>query len=222
MVKRLFDITMAGIAMVAFLPFGLLIALILKLTGEGEVFYRQERIGLGGRRIAVLKFVTMVKNSPSIGSGLLTAPNDPRVLPFGRFLRKTKLNEVPQLINILLGEMSIIGPRPQAEAHYRLYSAEVRQAIETVRPGLSGIGSVVFHDEERLLVYLGNDPHKAYERDIVGYKGELEVWYAQNHTFWIDLVLMFLTVWVILVPDSRAYRRLFCGLPPNHNPALPV
>jgi lipopolysaccharide/colanic/teichoic acid biosynthesis glycosyltransferase len=110
---RIFDIVLSFIALIVFLPFGLILAVLLRFTGEGEVFYIQERVGKGGRCFGLLKFATMLKNSPSIGAGDVTVKNDLRVLPVGHFLRKTKLNEVPQLINIIVGDMSVVGPRPQ-------------------------------------------------------------------------------------------------------------
>ena len=108
---RIFDIFFSLVALLLFLPFGIIIALILRFSGEGEIFYRQERLGKNKKLFGVLKFATMQKNSSSIGTGDVTIQNDPRVLPFGSFLRKTKLNEVPQLWNILIGQMSIVGPR---------------------------------------------------------------------------------------------------------------
>jgi lipopolysaccharide/colanic/teichoic acid biosynthesis glycosyltransferase len=218
--KRIFDVIFSALALIVFSPFFLVIALILRFTGEGEVFYRQARIGKGGRPFGMLKFTTMVKGSPSMGTGLLTVKDDPRILPVGRFLRKTKLNELPQLWNIFAGDMSIIGPRPQAEPHFRLYSREVQRELATIRPGLSGIGSIVFRDEENMLAGTGKDAQEAYARDIVDYKGRLEVWYVHNRTFWIDLLLIFLTIWVVLVPSDCSYRRFLPGLPQNTNPRL--
>jgi lipopolysaccharide/colanic/teichoic acid biosynthesis glycosyltransferase len=218
--KRIFDVIFSGLAMIVLSPVFLVIALILRFTGEREVFYRQERIGKGGRPFGMLKFTTMVKGSPNMGTGLLTVKDDPRILPVGRFLRKTKLNELPQFWNVIVGDMSIIGPRPQAEAHFRLYSQEVQRELATVRPGLSGIGSIVFRDEENVLAAAGKDVQEAYSKDIADYKGRLEVWYVHNRTFWIDLLFIFFTIWIILVPASSAYRRFLPDLPLNTNPDL--
>jgi lipopolysaccharide/colanic/teichoic acid biosynthesis glycosyltransferase len=218
--KRIFDVVFSALALIVLSPFFLVIVLILRFTGESEVFYRQQRIGKGGRPFGMLKFTTMVKGSPNMGTGLLTVKDDPRILPVGRFLRRTKLNELPQLWNILVGDMSIIGPRPQAEPHFRLYSQEVQRELVTVRPGLSGIGSIVFRDEDQILAGAGKDAQEAYAQDIVGYKGRLEVWYVQNRTFWIDLLLIFLTIRVVLAPAGCSYRRFLPGLPQNTNPDL--
>jgi hypothetical protein len=137
--------------MVILLPFMIPIMIGLKLTGEHYIFYLQPRVGKGGRDFDVFKFATMLKNSPNLPGGVLTQKNDPRILPMGRFLRKTKINELPQLANILIGQMSVVGPRPQARRHYELYSLPVRAEIDKVPPGLTGIGSVVFRDEEAIL-----------------------------------------------------------------------
>ena len=218
--KRIFDVLLSGLALIVLSPVFLGIVLVLRFTGEGEIFYRQARTGKGGRPFGMLKFTTMVKGSPSMGTGLLTVKDDPRILPVGRFLRKTKLNELPQLWNVLVGDMSIIGPRPQAEPHFRLYSRQVQRELATVRPGLSGIGSIVFRDEEDVLAAAGKDVQETYSKDIADYKGRLEVWYVQNRTFWMDLLLIFLTIWVVLVPVGSAYRRFLPGLPQNTNPDL--
>jgi lipopolysaccharide/colanic/teichoic acid biosynthesis glycosyltransferase len=109
---RVLDFGFSAIALLVLMPLLLPVCILLRFTGEGEVFYAQTRIGLNGKTFKLLKFATMLKNSPQIGAGAITVTNDPRVLPIGRFLRKTKINELPQILNILLGDMSIVGPRP--------------------------------------------------------------------------------------------------------------
>jgi lipopolysaccharide/colanic/teichoic acid biosynthesis glycosyltransferase len=185
---------------------------VLLLTGEHEVFYFQERIGYGGKPFNVWKFATMVKNSPSLGMGLITTRNDPRVLPVGRFLRKTKLNELPQLINILIGDMSIIGPRPLIPDSYYEYTEDVRAYITRLHPGLSGIGSVIFRDEE-YYVSKADDPIKYYNEQILPVKGELEKWYFYNVSLYVDFMIVFLTCWVIIAPKSDLVYRIFKDLP---------
>lgn len=221
MVIRLLDIFLSLTALLLLSPLLLPIALLLLVTGEGEVLYSQQRIGKGGRPFGLLKFATMLKNSPNIGSGLHTLANDPRVLPFGRFLRETKINELPQLINILRGDMSVIGPRPQALAHFDVFPAHVREQLIKVRPGLSGIGSIVFRDEESLLSRPDID-YEAYYKDVIApYKGELELWYLRHQGLRIYLILIALTVLIVLVPNSLAYKRWLPDLP--HPPdGLPV
>jgi len=149
--KRFLDIIVAGPLLLLALPIGSVIAVVLAFTGEGEIFYAQPRIGRHGRRFRLLKFVTMVKDSPNIGTGTVTVPNDPRVLPVGRFLRKTKLNELPQLWNVLRDDMSLVGPRPLAPQDFAYYSPEIQREIVKVQPGLTGVGSIVFRDEEEVL-----------------------------------------------------------------------
>ena len=218
--KRIFDILCSGFALLCFLPLGLPIALVLKCTGEGFIFFKQQRVGKDGNMFGLFKFATMLKNSPNIGAGLLTTKNDPRVLPFGRFLRKTKLNEVPQLINILVGDMSIIGPRPQAGPHFDVFPTHVKKELIKVRPGLSGIGSIVFRDEETIMEKSAKPKDAFYAEDIAPYKGELEIWYIKNRSFLLDMKLIFLTAWVILFPDSKLYRVILKGLPKSDDPSL--
>ena len=121
----------------------------------------------------------MLKNSPSIGSGEITVKNDPRVLPFGRFLRKTKINELPQLVNILLGHISVVGPRPMVPNTFLKYSTEAQFELKKVRPGLTGIGSIIFRDEEKFLEGKA-DPRKFYDEHIIPFKNKLELWYVEN------------------------------------------
>jgi lipopolysaccharide/colanic/teichoic acid biosynthesis glycosyltransferase len=213
--KRLFDICVAGTALLCFLPLGLVIMLVLRLTGEGEVFYRQPRVGRHGKVFGLFKFVTMLKASAMLGTGDITVRNDPRVLPFGRFLRKTKLNEVPQLLNALRGEMSVIGPRPLMPVHFKLYPDEVKQMISQVKPGLSGVGSIVFRDEESITASSRKPPMQCYVEDIAPYKAQLEMWYVQNQSFLLDLKLIFITVWVVVFPKSRIYECWLRGSPPR-------
>ena len=211
--SRLLDIVLAGFALIVLAPLLLAVALVLRLTGEGEVFYRQQRVGRGGQPFGLLKFATMLKDSPNIGPGLLTLKDDPRVLPVGRWLRKTKLNELPQLINIVKGDMSVIGPRPQAPKHFDVFPEHVKRELIKVRPGLSGIGSIVFRDEESMLSRPGIDPGHVYRDVIAPYKGELELWFIRNQRISMNLLLIFLTVWVIVFPDSTLYRRVLRDLP---------
>lgn len=211
---RLLDIFLSLFALIVFLPFGLLIVLVLKCTGEGEIFYTQERIGKGGRRFGLLKFATMLKNSPVIGAGDITVKDDPRVLPVGKFLRKTKLNEVPQLVNILAGDMSIVGPRPQTPKNFEYFPLEGKQIILSMRPGLTGIGSIVFRDEETIVGNSGKSIEECYRQVIGPYKAELEAWYRDRQNITTYFLLIVVTAWVILRPHSEIYRRIWSYLPP--------
>ncbi|MCR5125748.1 MAG: sugar transferase [Treponema sp.] len=210
---RFFDILFSGIAIIILLPFMIPIMIGLKLTGEHDIFYTQERIGKGGKPFGVLKFATMLRNSPNMAGGVLTQKNDPRILPMGKFLRKTKINELPQLVNIFVGQMSVIGPRPQAKRHYDLYSAEVKAAIDTVAPGLSGLGSVAFRDEEDMLNAVENRD-VFHDTVIAPYKGALEVWFVQHRSVGVYFKLIWLTVLAVLKPSSKTWRTAFKDLPP--------
>lgn len=145
--------------------------------------------------------------------GTVTVKNDPRVLPFGGFLRKTKINELPQLLNIFLGDMSIIGPRPQTERCFLAFSQNSQDAIKQVKPGLSGIGSIVFRDEESILDDPNIDRLKFYDEVIAPYKGELEEWYVKHQNLYTYFMLIGLTVWVVLFSDSKVYKTIFNDLP---------
>ena len=211
-IKRSIDILLSLIALIILSPILIPICIILLLTGEHEVFYFQKRIGRGGKPFNVWKFATMLKNSPNIGTGTITTRNDSRVLPVGRLLRRTKINELPQLVNILIGDMSIIGPRPLVEKGYQAYTKDVRDCINKLRPGLSGIGSVIFRDEEHY-VSQTEDPAKYYNEKIHPVKGELEKWYFYNKSLNVDFMIIFLTCWVILFPNSDLIYKIFKDVP---------
>ena len=208
--QRFFDIVFSSIAIIILLPLLIPIALILKFSGEGEIFYVQERIGEGAKPFGLLKFATMLKNSPNIGAGDITLKNDSRVLPIGKFLRKTKNNELPQIINILLGHMSIVGPRPMVTKTYQQYG-EAGKIVYSIRPGLTGIGSIVFRDEER---YLENktDPMKFYIEVIIPHKINLELWYLENRSLYLYFLLIFLTAWAVIKPESDLYKKMLKDL----------
>lgn len=208
--------------MLAFLPIGLVLALILRCTGEGEVFYRQNRVGKNGKTFGVLKFATMLKDSPNLGTGTITKKGDPRVLPVGQFLRKTKLNEVPQLWNIFVGDMSVVGPRPLTKETRDYIPEAILDEIQDVQPGLTGIGSIIFRDEENIIHESGEDYHAFYKREIAPYKGEVELWYKRNRSFLLDMKIIFATAWVVVFPGSKIVDQFFPSLPKHHlfNPEL--
>ena len=196
------------------LPVFIPIIIILRFSAEGEVFYFQERIGIYNSKFQIWKFATMLKNSMNIGTGSITLQNDPRVTKIGSFLRKTKINELPQIINILKGDISLVGPRPLVDKTFRAYSDEVQSKIYNVKPGLTGIGSIIFRDEESIISAVKDeDPHEYYKLVIAPYKGQLEMWYQKNKSFYLDLQLIFMTAWVILFPNSRLYEKWFKDLP---------
>ena len=212
--KRLLDLTVSVVSLILLLPIFIPIIILLRFTAEGEVFYFQERIGLKNSRFQIWKFATMLKNSINIGTGSITLQDDPRVTKIGSFLRKTKINELPQIINILMGDISLVGPRPLVEKTFSAYNKEVQSKIYNVKPGLTGIGSIIFRDEESIISEVKDeDPHKFYKRVIAPYKGELEMWYQKHNSFILDLQLIFMTAWVILFPKSRLYEKWFKNLP---------
>lgn len=217
--KRLCDIILSTCALVVLSPLMVPVMIILRFTGEHHVFYGQPRVGRNGRLFLLLKFATMLKDSPKMGTGDITILNDPRVLPVGRVLRKTKINELPQLINVFKGEMSLIGPRPLTPKHFAYYGDTVKATIGRVRPGLSGVGSIVFRDEEMMIAQSGLMPEELYQRGIAPYKGALEVWYVEHRSLALDLLLIGLTLWVVLFPGSTCYRWLLRSLP---EPSLSV
>ncbi len=212
-IKRLFDILFSIIALVILSPILLPIAIILKSTGEHYIFYLQKRIGFKNKYFNIYKFATMLKNSPNMGTGSITLRNDPRVLPIGGFLRKTKINELPQIINVLLGHMSIVGPRPLVDKTFSDYPESIRNKVYDSVPGITGAGSVFFRDEEELISSSGRPPHEYYAQIIAPYKGQLEMWYNQNKSFHVDFMLIFLTVWVIIFPKSKLMFKIFKNLP---------
>ena len=211
--KRIFDIILSSIAIILLSPILIIIIVILKLTGEGEIFYLQERVGYKTKSFMIYKFATMLKNSPNIGNGDVTLRNDPRVTKMGKYLRDSKLNELPQLFNIFMGDISIIGPRPLMRVGFNRYSSNFQNSVYNVKPGLTGIGSIVFRDEERILTESELTPHECYKEIILPYKGELEIWYQTNCSLFLDLQLIFMTAWVILFPTSNLYEKWFKDLP---------
>lgn len=212
--QRLLDIVFSSIAILILSPLLVVIIVILKFTGEGEIFYKQQRVGKDGNIFGVYKFATMVKNSSKMGTGFITTKNDPRVLPVGRILRKTKLNELPQVFNIFLGDMSIVGPRPQVPKHFEIYSDHVKSEIKKIRPGLTGIGSIFFRDEEKILEKNKQLSYEeCYNNVIAPYKGKLELWYVKHKSVRLYLVLIFLTAWVVLFPNSQLHLKMFKSLP---------
>lgn len=212
-IKRFFDIIFSLVALIILLPFFIPIIILLLLTGEHEVFYQQDRVGYKNRIFGIWKFATMLKNSPNMGSKDLTTRNDPRVTPVGRFLRKTKLNELPQMINILTGDMSFVGPRPLMKSGFDRYSTELKEKVYNVRPGLTGIGSIVFRDEELVITQSKLSPEECYRDVILPHKGALELWYQQHQNFYTDFMLLFLTGWYVIFPQSKLVSKIFPSLP---------
>lgn len=209
---RAFDFVATTIALAFFAPMLLALVIVLRFSGEGEILYKQLRIGRGGKPFFVYKFATMLKNSPMIGSGELTEYDDPRVLPVGKFLRKSKLNELPQLLNVISGDMSLVGPRPQTCRYFNLYNCRSRELIAGVKPGITGLGSLFFRDEEEIF-RKSSDALWLDDNVITPYKGQLEEWFIQNRSFYLYLKILFLTVYAVMLPQYFQAERYFSGLP---------
>ena len=197
---RVFDVVISLFAITVLLPLFLLVILILSVTGEREIFYFQKRVGINMKAFKLIKFATMKKNSEILGTKTITVKNDHRVLPFGKILRKTKINELPQLLNILRGDMSVVGPRPLLKKQFMMYNLESRQIISSVRPGLTGIGSLVFRDEEKLFSG-SNSPDKVYQKYISPIKSQLERWYIKNISISMYFKIIILTFISVLFPS---------------------
>ena len=194
MLKRLFDITACLIAFPFLLPFFAIIAISIKFNSPGPVFYRGWRTGLGGKPFRIFKFRTMVVDAEKIG-GPSTALNDPRLTKIGKFLRKYKIDELPQLINILKGEMSFVGPRPQVEKYTKLYNDE-EQIILSVRPGLTDYASIKFINLDQILGDESVD--ERYLKEIEPEKNRLRMKYAKERSFWIDIKIILMTLMQML------------------------
>jgi lipopolysaccharide/colanic/teichoic acid biosynthesis glycosyltransferase len=212
MLIRFFDVVLSGLALVVLSPLLIPIVLFLKFSGEGEIFFLQERVGKNREMFKLFKFATMLKDSPSMGTGTVTMKNDPRVLPAGKFLRKTKINELPQLLNVFIGHISLVGPRPQAPRCFDAFPVESQDIIVQVKPGLSGIGPIVFRGEEDILE--GHSGTLEFYDNVIGpYKGDVEAWYVGKQGLITYFSLILLTVWVVLFPKSDLVWRLFNDLP---------
>jgi lipopolysaccharide/colanic/teichoic acid biosynthesis glycosyltransferase len=188
--KRIFDILSSLSVLVVFFPLFIIIALWIILDSRGGAFYKQIRVGKNGKEFKLLKFRSM--RSGADKSGQLTIGNDNRVTSVGRFIRKTKLDEFPQLLNILAGHMSIVGPRPEVPKYVALYSTEQKKVL-SVRPGLTDYASLEYFDEQKILGQAA-DPEKAYLDEVMPKKLILNLKYIAERTFWLDLKLIFRTI----------------------------
>ena len=214
--KRIFDILASVITILILSPLLIPVIIGLRLTGEGCVWYKQERLGYKNNPFQIWKFATMLKNSANMPGGYITVKKDPRLTPMGDFLRKSKINELPQLFNILAGKMSFVGPRPVMKISFEAYPDDIKKVIYNVKPGLTGIGSIIFRDEEELITEVknkGGDIHEFYVNKIYPHKGNLELWYQKNKSFVLDFQIILLTAWVVLLPTSKLYEKWFKDLP---------
>lgn len=215
-IKRFFDFFASFIVLIILAPLLIPVMIGLKLTGEGHIFYLQNRVGYKKKHFNILKFATMLLNSPNMAGGAITTKKDPRITPMGGFLRKSKINELPQIINILKGDMSIVGPRPVMPISFDQYPPDIKEIIYNVKPGLTGIGSIIFRDEEDIVTAAkdrGEDPWDVYRKKIYPYKGEVEKWYQENQSFFLDFFVIFCTAWVIIFPSSNILFKFYKSIP---------
>lgn len=200
-IKRLLDTSIAGLGLLLLLPLMGAIALLIKLDSPGSVFFAHERVGRYGRKFKVLKFRTMVQDAPKLG-GAITAGHDPRITRVGRILRKTKLDELPQLWNVLKGEMSLVGPRPEVEKYVQLWEPNLREIVLSVRPGITGLTQIRYRHEERLLAQQA-DPEKYYRETLLPLKLASDVDYVQRRCLVLDLYLLARTFLALFEQESR-------------------
>lgn len=189
--KRVFDITVSFLGIIFFLPLMILIGLIIKLTSSGPILFKQKRLTKGVREFTIYKFRSMSTDFDKDAKGIQVKGNSSAITPIGKFIRKTKIDELPQLFNILIGDMSFIGPRPELLRRLKYYS-ERDKGIFKVRSGISSPASIVFSDEEYLMNQV-SDPEKFYIEQIMPYKIELNLYYVENRTFWNDIYLIIAT-----------------------------
>jgi lipopolysaccharide/colanic/teichoic acid biosynthesis glycosyltransferase len=185
MFKRAFDFVVSFLVILIALPLWLAVAIAIKLNSPGPIFYRGQRFGKDGRIFSIYKFRTMVLNAPNCGPGI-TRDNDPRITKVGRILRKFKIDEMPQLINVLKGEMSIMGPRPEDPKYVACYPKEYGQILK-VRPGMASPAFIKYRHEEELLASAGDDVEKVYLKKILPDKLCMDIEYVRNQSFISDL-----------------------------------
>jgi lipopolysaccharide/colanic/teichoic acid biosynthesis glycosyltransferase len=193
--KRIFDILFSSFILLCFLPIGLIISVFIAFSSPGGVFYRQERIGMGGNPFFILKFRSMRIDSDAKGK-LTVGMRDPRITTIGYFIRKYKLDEFPQFINVLRGEMSVVGPRPEVKEYVDLYDEEQRKVLH-VKPGITDYASLYYFKENELLAQ-SNNPQKTYIEEIMPAKLKLNEKYLENPSIFHDLKIIFLTFAKIL------------------------
>jgi lipopolysaccharide/colanic/teichoic acid biosynthesis glycosyltransferase len=216
--QRFFDIIFSLLAILLLSPVFIVASVVLLVVSGDGIIYTQKRIGLDGKVFGVYKFVTMIKDSEILGSGIITIKNDSRVFPFGKFLRKTKINELPQLFNIVKGDMSIIGPRPVPEKHFLHYEKSVQENIKRIKPGLSGLGSIIFRDEEEILEKVNRNQVEFYDLFISPYKGKIETWYVENTNIFLYFKLIWITIKVVIFPNHKInFQESFKNIPTPPN-----
>ena len=215
--KRFFDFLFSLIGIILAAPIMAVAIVVLRFTGEGKVFFVQERVGHKNKPFNILKFTTMLSAAPAQKNKTNIGKRDPRITPIGAFFRNSKIDELPQMINVLKGDMSFVGPRPLMKIpDFVSYPPEVQASIYNVRPGITAIGSVVFRDEAQIISQVkdeGKDPAEFKSKVIFPYKGKVEMWYNENQSFLVDFKILLLTAWTLIFPTSQMAYKLFDDLP---------
>lgn len=193
--KRIFDVTASIIGLIVLLPLFIIIAILIKLNDKGPIFYKQKRMGQNFKPFELLKFRTMVVNADKIGPAV-TKDGDPRITKIGKFLRKTKLDELPQLWNVIRGDMSIVGPRPEVEKYIQYYENDYKEILK-VRPGITDYATIKFRNEEEILSKY-DDTESAYIKYVLPEKIKLYKTYIKEISFFTDLKIIFWTLWRIV------------------------
>jgi lipopolysaccharide/colanic/teichoic acid biosynthesis glycosyltransferase len=193
--KRIFDVATTIIGLIVLLPFFIIIAILIKLNDKGPIFYKQKRIGQNFKPFELLKFRTMIVNADKIGPAV-TKDGDPRITKIGKFLRKTKLDELPQLWNVIRGDMSIVGPRPEVEKYIQYYENDYKEILK-VKPGITDYATIKFRNEEEILSKY-DDTESAYIKYVLPEKIKLYKTYIKGISFFTDLKIIFWTLWRIV------------------------
>ncbi len=210
--KRVLDVLLSGFLMIVLPPLYLIVSILLRRAGghpsreKLDVLFRQGRVGRSGAEFTLLKFTTMANGSAVAGD--ITYGGDPRVLPVGRWLSALKIDELPQLWNTFVGEMSLVGPRPLTPRAFHCYSPRVQEVVKSMRPGVTGVGSLVFRNEDRILAQAPGDPKEYYDEVIIPLKGQLETWYFAHRSLYIDVLILACTLVAVPWPRSRLHFKL--------------
>ncbi len=195
--KRIFDLVLVIPGLLLLSPLFLVVAVWIKCDSKGPVFFRQERVGRNSKIFKIFKFRTMVVNAESLGEKI-TVGEDPRITSSGKFLRKYKIDELPQLIDVLIGQMSLVGPRPEVPEYMDMYPDDIRDKVLSVRPGITDLASIKMIDEDRLLGQY-NDARNGYVDNILPIKQQYYLEYVDNMGFWLDVKIILETIIRVIV-----------------------
>lgn len=203
MLKRTFDFSCSLVGLLLLSPLFVIVGVLIKFTSQGPAFYRAARVGYNGKPFKLYKFRTMIVDADKIGPAVTTQA-DSRITPIGRILRRTKLDEIPQVINVVVGDMSLVGPRPESSYYVNLYSAEQRKIL-TFHPGLTSPASLYYRNEENLLT--GKDWEEKYIKEIMPHKLEMDLTYALNSNLSTDLLLILKTLFYLITRSNSEISR---------------